>query len=87
MYDSNGLLSILDRFRHPSQARWIPILDTTTLTRRRGKDESYWPVGVSGTHFMCIILKVLIIITVCSVLLLILAPFRAGKLILVFQGH
>lgn len=59
MYDSNGLLSILDRFRRPSQARWVPILDTTTLTRRQGKDESYWPVGVSGTFFMCLILKVL----------------------------
>ena len=59
MYDSNGLLSILDRFRRPSQARWVPILDTTSLSRRQGKDESYWPVGVSGTLFMCLILKVL----------------------------
>lgn len=58
MYDSNGMLSILDKFRRPHQARWIPFLDTNTLARRHGKDESYWPVGVSGTQFMCIILKV-----------------------------
>lgn len=58
MYDSNGLLSILDRFRRPTQARWIPLLDTTSLARRQGKDESYWPIGVSGSLFMCIILKV-----------------------------
>ncbi|KAF8588697.1 hypothetical protein K439DRAFT_1651834 [Ramaria rubella] len=57
MYDSNGLLSILDHFRRPGQGRWIPMLDTTTLTRRQGKDESYWPVGVSSTFFMCLILK------------------------------
>lgn len=57
MYDSNGLLSILDRFRRPTQARWIPLLDTTFLARRQGKDESYWPIGVSGSLFMCIILK------------------------------
>lgn len=58
IYDSNGLLSILDRFRRPTQARWVPLLDTTALARRQGKDESYWPVGVSGTLLMCIILKV-----------------------------
>ncbi|KIJ49698.1 hypothetical protein M422DRAFT_59357 [Sphaerobolus stellatus SS14] len=57
MYDSNGLLSILDKFRRPHQARWVPLLDATTLGRREGKDESYWPVGVSATTFMCIILK------------------------------
>ncbi|KAG8835473.1 hypothetical protein FRC17_003040 [Serendipita sp. 399] len=57
MYDSNGVLFVLDRFRRPRQARWVPILDTNTLSRRAGKDESYWPIGLSGKMFMCLILK------------------------------
>ena len=58
IYDSTGLLSVLDRFRRPGQARWVPILDSATLTRREGKTETYWPVGVTATHFTCVILKV-----------------------------
>ena len=57
MYDSAGILSVLDRFRRPMQGRWIPILDTNTLARRQGKDESYWPIGLSGKLFLCLILK------------------------------
>ena len=57
MYDSVGILSVLDRFRRPMQGRWIPVLDTNTLARRQGKDESYWPIGLSGKLFMCLILK------------------------------
>jgi len=57
MYDSACVLSVLDRFRRPLQGRWIPILDTNTLARRQGKDESYWPIGLSGKVFMCLILK------------------------------
>jgi chromosome transmission fidelity protein 4 len=49
---------MLDRFRQPTQARWVPLLDTNTLARKEGKDESYWPVGVTGNKFMCLILKV-----------------------------
>ncbi|BGP13072.1 DNA polymerase alpha accessory factor Mcl1 [Rhodosporidiobolus nylandii] len=47
MYDSNGLLSVLDRSRRPRQGRWLPALDTNSLARREGKQESYWPVGVT----------------------------------------
>ncbi|EIW71228.1 hypothetical protein TREMEDRAFT_28047 [Tremella mesenterica DSM 1558] len=56
MFDSTGLLSVLDRFRRPGQARWVPLLDTTLL-RKEGRKESYWPVGVSATHMSCVILK------------------------------
>lgn len=57
MYDSNGVLSILDRSRRPKQARWVPVLDTNNLARREGKQESYWPVGLTDQHAHVIILK------------------------------
>ncbi|KAK4685805.1 chromosome transmission fidelity protein 4, partial [Tremellales sp. Uapishka_1] len=57
MYDSAGLLSVLDRFRRPGQARWVPLLDSKSLPRKEGKQETYWPVGVTSTHFTCVILK------------------------------
>ncbi|WRT64744.1 uncharacterized protein IL334_001678 [Kwoniella shivajii] len=56
IYDSAGLLSVLDRHRRPGQARWIPLLDTLSL-RKEGKQENYWPVGMTATHFSCVILK------------------------------
>lgn len=58
IYDSKGVLSILDRFRRPTQARWIPALDTNLLSRREGKQESYWAVGLQEGKFMAVILKV-----------------------------
>lgn len=58
MYDSTGYLSALDRARRPMQGRWVPMLDTNTLARREGKQESYWPVGVHDASLMCVILKV-----------------------------
>lgn len=57
IYDSTGLLSVLDRFRRPGQARWVPILDSNTLARKQGRTENYWPVGVSAAQFACVILK------------------------------
>ncbi|OCF45863.1 chromosome transmission fidelity protein 4 [Kwoniella heveanensis CBS 569] len=56
IYDSAGLLSVLDRYRQRGQARWVPLLDTVSL-RREGRQENYWPVGVTTTHFSCVILK------------------------------
>ncbi|KAE8539030.1 hypothetical protein D1P53_005400 [Cryptococcus gattii VGV] len=56
MFDTSGLLSILDRHRRPNQARWVPLLDTTSLVRE-GRKEGYWPVGVSATHLSYILLK------------------------------
>lgn len=58
IYDSKGVLSILDRFRRPTQARWVPAVDTNLLARREGKQESYWAVGLHSGKFMAIILKV-----------------------------
>ncbi len=58
MYDSEGMLSVLDRYGRPGQARWVPLMDSNTLARKQGKQESYWPVGVTDKQFMCVILKV-----------------------------
>jgi chromosome transmission fidelity protein 4 len=59
MQDSAGLLSVMDRAKRPGQARWLPLLDTMALSRRKdGRTERYWPVGVSEDKLMCIILKV-----------------------------
>lgn len=56
MYDSAGLLSVLDRYRRPGQARWVPLLDTTSLAKP-GRRETYWPVGISEANLSCVILK------------------------------
>lgn len=64
IYDSDGVLLTLLRWRTNGQARWVPMLDTKCLSRRAGggKQESYWPVSVSqdadGKHvFHCMIIK------------------------------
>jgi chromosome transmission fidelity protein 4 len=46
-------------WRSPSQARWVPVLDTTQLARLASgrKTETYWPVAVAQDRFHCIILK------------------------------
>ena len=59
IYDSTGTLLILAHWRSPSQAKWVPLLDTTQLDRLASgkKEESYWPVAVAQGKFHCIILK------------------------------
>lgn len=56
MYDSTGLLSVLDCSRRPGQARWVPYFDSDI--RRAGKPEIYWPVGLNSNMLSCIVLKV-----------------------------
>lgn len=59
IYDSTGVLLILQHWRIPGQSRWVPILDTKSLDRLAGgrKEETYWPVAVAQEKFHCIILK------------------------------
>lgn len=59
IYDSTGVLLILQHWRSPSQARWVPVLDTKQLERLASgkKEETYWPVAVAQERFHCIILK------------------------------
>ena len=53
------MLLILQHWRIPGQARWVPLLDTKQLERLAGgrKEETYWPVAVAQGKFHCIILK------------------------------
>ncbi|KAF7595163.1 hypothetical protein BBP40_007130 [Aspergillus hancockii] len=59
VYDSEGVLLVLQHWRTPGQARWVPLLDTRQLERLASgrKEETYWPVAVAQDKFHCIILK------------------------------
>ncbi|RAL61560.1 hypothetical protein DID88_009599 [Monilinia fructigena] len=59
IYDSTGTLLTLVHWREPSQASWVPLLDTKLLSRLASgrKTETYFPVAVSENKFHCIILK------------------------------
>lgn len=59
IYDSTGVLLILEHWRTPSQSRWVPLLDTKLLDRLQDgrRQETYWPVAVAQGKFHCIILK------------------------------
>lgn len=53
------MLLVLQGWRTPGQARWVPLLDTKQMARLAGgrKEETYWPVAVAQDKFHCIILK------------------------------
>lgn len=59
IYDSEGVLLVLQHWRTSGQGRWVPLLETRQLERLAGgrKEETYWPVAVAQDKFHCIILK------------------------------
>lgn len=58
IYDSEGVLLVLSRWREPGQARWIPLLDTVAMAKEHKREEKYWPLGIdSDYNFHCVILK------------------------------
>lgn len=59
MFDSDGILLVLSRWREPMQAKWVPIFSSRELAKSRDREniESYWPLGVVEERFHCIILK------------------------------
>ncbi|KAI5120641.1 hypothetical protein M0805_007978 [Coniferiporia weirii] len=57
IFDSAERLMMLEHFRFTAQGTWAVLLDATQLERRVGKDESYWPTGVTKSTMMCVILK------------------------------
>lgn len=58
IFNSEGVLSLLDLSRHPGQGKWLAALEMHELARREGKQESYWPIGVTDMYVNAIILKV-----------------------------
>lgn len=57
IYDSAERLMMLEHYRFTAQGSWVVLLEAKQLSRRAGKDESYWPVGVSKSTLMAVILK------------------------------
>ncbi|TPX47127.1 hypothetical protein SeMB42_g03443 [Synchytrium endobioticum] len=53
-YDSVGILRMLDI---SDDLDWIPFLDTRISKSLTKTDESYWPIGVTDTNLLCVILK------------------------------
>ncbi|RPB26319.1 WD40 repeat-like protein [Terfezia boudieri ATCC MYA-4762] len=59
IYDSEGVLLVLQHWRSPGQANWVPVLDTTQIDSKttNTKTVEYWPVAVAHDKFHCIVLR------------------------------
>ena len=54
-YDSSGVLRVLVM---NWDGAWVPVLDVNRLPGKDKREESYWPVGVSESEFICVVCKV-----------------------------
>ena len=70
VYDSNGVLFVLDRAHRCRQGRWVPVLDTALLKEaasaavsateaaaRAASSRNYWPIAVTSTQALVLILR------------------------------
>ncbi|AOW00939.1 hypothetical protein B0I72DRAFT_136265 [Yarrowia lipolytica] len=58
VFDSDGIILILSRWKEEGQYRWIPALDTVAMAKEHGREETYWPIGIDCDYnFHCVILK------------------------------
>ncbi|ANB14671.1 chromatin-binding protein CTF4 [Sugiyamaella lignohabitans] len=56
IFDSKGILLVLQNWREPLQTRWVPIVDSN-IESAQGRKESYWPIGVIDNKFVCTVLR------------------------------
>jgi chromosome transmission fidelity protein 4 len=64
IFDSQGVLYVLDRAHSPRQGRWTPVLETRSASMQSTAAEggassrlTYWPVGLGSTKLYSLILK------------------------------
>lgn len=59
VFDDTGTLLVLQHWRTPGGATWVPLLDSRSLARLAGgrRQETYFPVAVADGVFHAIILK------------------------------
>ena len=58
IYDSRGVLSVLDGARSGYSAKWVPVLDTRMIPgAASGADILYWPINVLSSRLLIIMLK------------------------------
>ncbi|PKI83677.1 hypothetical protein MVES_002583 [Malassezia vespertilionis] len=62
LYDSQGMVYILDRAWRPGQARWVPALDTRVSLQSNEPSAAprvhCWPIGITTTQLLGLLLPV-----------------------------